>query len=324
VQSNLATLASVVAAKVSVAELQNGSLGLNIASVTASGELRASTLDISGNTLANTITASTIDALNVTSRVGSFGHFSSDLIFDDSSTLHLVYSDEPYAVRIGNTAARVGINCEVAASSGLSLDVVGGARFSGNLTAGATVINSGDSENSLICGSSQSFLRLKNGHHIDVYNRDGTGRDLNMCMHTLGAVRLGQKLAIGMPSSNFQLQLAGAANLTSFIEATKFQIGSDQRLKENIQAADLGECTRLIQAVRPMTYLLKSTGQAQLGYRAQDFERESQEAYRNSIVGESLGDEKFLALDYSRVVPVLHGALLSALARIEALESRLQ
>jgi hypothetical protein len=30
-----------------------------------------------------------------------------------------------------------------------------------------------------------------------------------------------------------------------------------------------------------------------------------------------------LALDYSRIVPVLHGALLSALARIEALESRL-
>ena len=31
-----------------------------------------------------------------------------------------------------------------------------------------------------------------------------------------------------------------------------------------------------------------------------------------------------LALDYSRVVVVLHGALLSALARIEALETRIQ
>jgi hypothetical protein len=30
-----------------------------------------------------------------------------------------------------------------------------------------------------------------------------------------------------------------------------------------------------------------------------------------------------LALDYSRIVPILHGALLSALARIEALENRL-
>ena len=185
------------------------------------------------------------------------------------------------------------------------------------------VVNSGSIDVPLVVGSDESFLRIKHGHHIDAYNRDGTGRDLNMCMHTLAPVRLGQKLAIGMPSSNFQLQLAGAANLTSFIEATKFQIGSDQRLKENIQAADLGECTRLIQVVRPQTYILKSTGQAQLGYRAQDFERESEEAYRNSIVGESLGDEKFLALDYSRVVPVLHGALLSALARIEALESRL-
>jgi hypothetical protein len=31
-----------------------------------------------------------------------------------------------------------------------------------------------------------------------------------------------------------------------------------------------------------------------------------------------------LALDYSRLVPVIHGALLSALARLDALESRLQ
>jgi hypothetical protein len=198
------------------------------------------------------------------------------------------------------------------------------------VAAGATVINSGDDEIPFICGGSQSFLRVKFGHHIDVYSRDGAGRDLNLCNHTSAAVRIGSKLSIGMPSSNFQLQVSGAANLTSFIEATKFQIGSDQRLKENIQAADLGECTRLMLAVRPQTYILKATGQAQLGYRAQDFQREARDAYRNSVVGESLGDEKFLALDYSRIVPVVHGSLLdlmskldAALARIEALESRL-
>jgi hypothetical protein len=42
-------------------------------------------------------------------------------------------------------------------------------------------------------------------------------------------------------------------------------------------------------------------------------------------MGESADENgPLLALDYSRIVPVLHGALLSALARIEALESRIQ
>jgi hypothetical protein len=46
----------------------------------------------------------------------------------------------------------------------------------GTLAAGATVINSGDDDIPFICGSSQSFLRVKNGHHVDAYNRDGSGR----------------------------------------------------------------------------------------------------------------------------------------------------
>ena len=40
-------------------------------------------------------------------------------------------------------------------------------------------------------------------------------------------------------------------------------------------------------------------------------------------MGESADESgPLLALDYSRIVPVLHGALVSALARMEALESR--
>jgi hypothetical protein len=103
-----------------------------------------------------------------------------------------------------------------------------------------------------------------------------------------------------------------------------YRIGSDSRLKDDIADASLAECTRLVLAVRPKTYVLKKSGEEQLGYVAQNWQQETQPAYRNSIVGESLGEEQMLALDYSRVVPILHGALLDALARIEALESRLQ
>jgi hypothetical protein len=322
VQSLVSSLTTVVATKVSTAELQNGSLGLNLASVTASGELRAATLDISGTTLANMIVASNVDAISVTAKIGAFGHFSSDLIFDNDSTLHLAYRDDPFAVRIGNTSARVGINCEVTASSGLSLDCVGGARFSGNLTAGAMVINSQSSDISAIIGNDDSFLRIKHGRHLDAYDRNGGGVDINLCNHTQSAVRIAAKLSIGMTPNAYQLAVSGAANVTDFCMCPAYRIGSDKRLKADVEDASWAECTRLVLAVRPKTYVLKSTGLSQCGYIAQDWRQETQDAYRNSIVGEALGDEKFLCLDYSRIVPILHAALLSALARIDALESR--
>ena len=63
---------------------------------------------------------------------------------------------------------------------------------------------------------------------------------------------------------------------------------------------------------------------ARVGYIAQDWDRELSGGYR-CIMGESWDKDgkSLLALDYSRVVVVLHGALLSALARIGALEKRL-
>ena len=59
-----------------------------------------------------------------------------------------------------------------------------------------------------------------------------------------------------------------------------------------------------------------------LGYIAQDWDANLSGGYR-CIMGASEDENgPLLALDYSRIVPVLHGALLAALARIEALESR--
>jgi hypothetical protein len=167
---------------------------------------------------------------------------------------------------------------------------------------------------------------VNHGHHLDSYLPDGSGRDLYLCYFTQKAVRIGNnnaKLSIGCPVSNFQLDLNGAMRASSFIEATKFQTTSDQRLKENVLDASLDECTRLVLAVRPKAYTLIDTVAPRIGYIAQDFDRELSGSYR-CIMGAS-EDEKgpLLALDYSRISVLLHGALLSALARIDALESRL-
>ena len=95
------------------------------------------------------------------------------------------------------------------------------------------------------------------------------------------------------------------------------------RLKEGRENACLDECTRLVNSVRPKTYTRIDMGNvARLGYIAQDWDRELSGGYR-CIMGASSDDTgPLLALDYSRIVVVLHGALLSLMARVEALESR--
>jgi hypothetical protein len=275
------------------------------------------------------IRAANIDTGTLTSGVVTCGQFASDLIFNNEETLHLVYGPEPKAVRIGSTSGRLSINCENTLSSGLDLDVNGSGRFGGILSAGGTLtVNAYGADVSAFIGNDDSFLRIKNGRHLDCYRRDGSAIDLNLCSHTLLPVRVGAKLFIGSVNNisgatNYQLAVQGAALVTDFCMSPAYRIGSDQRLKDDIVDASLEECTRLVLAIRPKTYVLKETGKEQVGYVAQDWQREALPAYRNSIVGESLGEEPMLSLDYSRVIPILHACLLSALARIEALESRL-
>jgi hypothetical protein len=198
----------------------------------------------------------------------------------------------------------------------------------GGLTSGKISAYVPGDSNTLVVGefgTDASVIRL-NGAFIDSYRQpDGQGRVLYLnYLNGNGSVQVGSKLAIGTPPSNFQFSCAGAGSFTSFVEATKFQITSDERIKTNVQPASLDECTRLMLTVRPVTYRLKSTDEAQLGYLANDWDRQVQDGYR-CVMGESEDSEgkKLLALDMMRIIPILHGSLLSALARIEALENRL-
>jgi hypothetical protein len=173
-------------------------------------------------------------------------------------------------------------------------------------------------------GSSFSYFRLTHGHHADCYSRGSNAPRVMYLNHYANTGVRCPRLGIGGDPSDVHLDVRGAGRFSGAVTATSFPSSSDERLKDDIVDASLAECTRLLLAIRPKTYVLKNTGKEQLGYVAQDWQREALPAYRNSIVGEALGEEQMLALDYSRVCPILHGALLSALARIEALESRLQ
>jgi hypothetical protein len=133
------------------------------------------------------------------------------------------------------------------------------------------------------------------------------------------------RLGIGGDPSDVHLDCKGAARFSGAVTASNFPSSSDARLKTEVEALSVDECTRLVKAVTPCTYKridMEGTP-ARIGYIAQDWDREMTGGYK-SIMGESENaDGKLLTIDYSRVTVVLHGALLSALARIDALESRL-
>ena len=119
------------------------------------------------------------------------------------------------------------------------------------------------------------------------------------------------------------LNVSGTGRFSGSISANNYITTSDQRIKENVEDLALGECVRLVKAVHPNKYnRIDMDGAPRIGYIAQDFNRELKDNYR-CIMGSSEDDNgPLLALDYSRMVVILHGALLNALNRIESLESK--
>ena len=124
------------------------------------------------------------------------------------------------------------------------------------------------------------------------------------------------------PSSGFQLDVEGSGQFSGDVHALSFPTSSDARLKAEVLPASLEECARLVQAVRPQIYRrIDLDSGRRLGYIANSWDAELPDGMRN-VMGTVTGEEALLSLDYSKVVAILHGALLSAIARIDALESR--
>ena len=123
----------------------------------------------------------------------------------------------------------------------------------------------------------------------------------------------------------YTLDVVGAGRFTGIVTSENFVNSSDARIKAAIENADQAECARLVRAIQPQTYRRTDLGSdaRRIGYLANYWDRQLPSEFRN-IMGSALANDgtQLLALDYSRIVPILHGALLSALARIEALESR--
>ncbi len=150
---------------------------------------------------------------------------------------------------------------------------------------------------------------------------------MNLQHYSGSFVRVGNASgALGVncnPGSGLQFDVLGAARFSQDVEALSFTNSSDARIKAEVEPVSLEECARLVQTVRPQTYRRTDLGtERRVGYIANHWDAALSPEHRN-IMGPKKSEDSLLSLDYSRITAVLHGALLSALARIEALESRL-
>ena len=118
----------------------------------------------------------------------------------------------------------------------------------------------------------------------------------------------------------------GPVRFSSSCSALSYTTTSDARVKTDVVPVSLDECARLAKLISPMTYLrtdLEST-ERRIGYIANHWNDALGSDMRN-IMGKAVSEDgaELLALDYSRMVPVLHGALLSVMDKLSAALDRI-
>jgi hypothetical protein len=214
--------------------------------------------------------------------------------------------------------------------------LIGGASVSGTLAAQDVVManltvagridtNSDSSAIAAQVGNSTAYIRITNGHHIDAYQRSNNlGRNVFINYYSNSDVRVGNNTTrLGVCCNPlYTLDVAGTGNFTGVVSGLSFTSTSDARIKSEVLPASLDECLRLVQEVRPQTYRRTDLDSSRrVGYIANHWDANLTPGMRN-IMGPVTDADSMMSLDYSRIVPVLHGALLSALARIEALEGK--
>jgi hypothetical protein len=137
-------------------------------------------------------------------------------------------------------------------------------------------------------------------------------------MYTTGNVGLG----VASPAYQLDLSTDDARKLTT----TTWLTGSDRRIKDAIEDADLDRCCEVVRSI-PLKrfawredYLADAPGidRHALGWIAQDVK----EVFPNAVsVSRSHGYDDFLSLDSDQLIKTMWGALSRALQRLDTLES---
>jgi hypothetical protein len=113
----------------------------------------------------------------------------------------------------------------------------------------------------------------------------------------------------------FQAGTTDVGSISSNGTTTSYNTTSDQRLKENIQ--DAASASTLIDAIQVREYDWKSDGSHQrYGFIAQELVTVAPEA-----VHQPADPDAMMAVDYSKLVPMLVKEIQSLRARVASLES---
>ena len=158
---------------------------------------------------------------------------------------------------------------------------------SGNLLVGTT---------SAGASNSNSVLLIPSGGLVTAQHANGTAAGTAYAVFNLNGVKIGSITQYGTT-------------------AVLYNTTSDQRLKENIQ--DSASASSLIDAIQVRQYDWKSDGSHQrYGFIAQELVAVAPEA-----VHQPADPEEMMAVDYSKLVPMLVKEIQSLRARVAALES---
>jgi len=165
-----------------------------------------------------------------------------------------------------------------------------------------------DNAGSFILGDTTIGARNNNSCNFNIANGYGFGMHLN---HATG-------VSSAIPYINFNYAASTIGNITqSGTTAVLYNTTSDQRLKENIQDAD--SASSLIDSLQVRKFDWKSDNSHQrYGFIAQELVTVAPEAVHQPV------DEKdMMAVDYSKLVPMLIKGMQEQQALIQSLTTRL-
>lgn len=170
--------------------------------------------------------------------------------------------------------------------------------------------------------SSHGFITQGNGEFlsIEAYNSGNTGKlPVALCAY-------GGNVGIGLTGPSYQLDLStdGARKLTT----TTWLTGSDQRIKTDIESANLQMCYDTVKSIDlkyfkwnfPADSNVVLDDKHSLGFIAQEIQKVFPNAVSES---NSYGYTDFLSLNTDQILKAMYGALKQTMADKEALEQSL-
>ena len=113
------------------------------------------------------------------------------------------------------------------------------------------------------------------------------------------------------------IDIIGDANYSGNLTDT-----SDKRLKDNIKEIDQKKAVKLVEYIKPKTYIKKDTKRKCIGFIANDFKTDKMPDEWDNIIMK--GKDDYLRMDYTKTTPILWSALQHALKEIDELKKEVK